>query len=190
MLPEIRKQARFACRALPIDAREELVQEVIATSYQLFRRLTARGKVKLAYPTPLAQFAIKHAREGRRMGSRRNSQDVTSPSTLAMNRVAFERLDRLNPRTGRWREVLIEDRTAGPAEIAAARIDWADWLRSMSRRQRAIAGFLAIGETTGAAAKQFQLSPARISQLRLWFQDNWLQFQDEERSASNTSLRT
>jgi hypothetical protein len=33
----------------------------------------------------------------------------------------------------------LNSRTAGPAETAAARIDWSNWLRSLSRRQRAIA---------------------------------------------------
>jgi transposase-like protein len=70
----------------------------------------------------------------------------------------------------------VEDRTAGPAEIAAARIDWAAWLRSMSRRQRAIACLLARGETTGAVARKFRISAVRISQLRTWFRENWEQF--------------
>ena len=61
-------------------------------------------------------------------------------------------------RRGEWREVLAEDRTAGPAETAAARIDWVDWLRSLSRHQRAIACTLAGGESTGVAAWKFCIS--------------------------------
>jgi len=175
-LPTIREQAEYAFRRVPFEAREELVQEVVAMAYRMFHRLAMKGKMKLAYPTPLAQFSIRNVRAGRRIGSPRNKHDVISRSVPARNGVAIKPLDRFNPRTGRWREVLVEDRTAGPAEIAAARIDWAAWLRSMSRRQRAIASLLARGETTGAVARKYRISAGRISQLRTWFRANWEQF--------------
>ena len=175
-LPTIREQAEYAFRRVPFEAREELVQEVVAMAYRMFHRLATRGKMNLAYPTPLAQFAIRNVRAGRRIGSRRNKHDVISRSFPARNGFAIKPLDRFIPRTGRWHEVLLEDRTAGPAEIAAARIDWAAWLRSMSRRQRAIASLLARGETTRAVARKYRISAGRISQLRTWFRENWEQF--------------
>ena len=115
-------------------------------------------------PTPLAQFAIKKVRAGRRIGSRGNIRDVTSPRARVTKGFTIERLDRFNRRSGEWREALVEDRTAGPAETAVARIDWAAWLRSLSRRQRTIASVLATGETTGVAARgsdSAQLGSAR-----------------------------
>jgi hypothetical protein len=48
----------------------------------------------------------------------------------------------------------------GPVETAATRIDWAAWLRSLSRRPRTISSVLAGGETTQVAARRFHLSPA------------------------------
>jgi hypothetical protein len=182
MLPEIRKQANFAFRRLPVDGREELVQEVVATAYGLFVRLCQRKKPALVYPTPLAQFAIRKVRAGRRLGSRCNIRDVTSPRARVAKGFTIERLDRFNQRTGQWREALVEDRTAGPAETAVARIDWAAWLRSLSRRQRTIASLLATGETTGVAAQRFRLSPARISQMRVWFRESWQRFHGESPS--------
>jgi hypothetical protein len=179
MLPEIKMQARFAFRRVPVEDREELVQEAIAAAYGLFVSLRRRGKLALAYPTPLAKFAIRHVREGRRIGSRCNSRDIMSARSRASNGIVIERLDQFNGSRGEWREVLVEDRTAGPAETAAARIDWAAWLRSLSRRQRTIACSLAGGETTGAAARKFKISQARISQLRMWFRDNWNRFHGE-----------
>jgi hypothetical protein len=175
-LPTIREQAEYAFRRVPFEAREELVQEVVAMAYRMFHRLAMKGKMKLAYPTPLAQFSIRNVRAGRRIGSPRNKHDVISRCVPARNGFVIKPLDRFNPRTGRWHEVLVEDRTAGPAEIAAARIDWAAWLRSMSRRQRAIASLLARGETTGAVARKYRISTGRISQLRIWFRENWEQF--------------
>ena len=57
LLPAIREQAEYAFRRVPFDAREELVQEAIATAYDLFVSLCRRGKTSLAYATPLTKFA-------------------------------------------------------------------------------------------------------------------------------------
>jgi DNA-binding NarL/FixJ family response regulator len=76
-----------------------------------------------------------------------------------------------------WNQQLVEDRQAGPAEIAAARIDVAAWLGSLSKRHRRIAKALALGTSTSEVARQFGLCPARISQLRSWFRRHWEEFQ-------------
>ena len=101
-----------------------------------------------------------------------NARDVTSLSGRASSGIAIKRLDQFARRTGEWREVLVEDRTAGPAQTAAARIDWPNWLHSLSRRQRAIACTLASGESSGTTARKFGLSAARISQLRAWLREH------------------
>jgi hypothetical protein len=182
MLPDIRKQASLAFRRIPVDAREELIQEVVAQAYGLFVRLAQRRKLDLVFATPLAQFAIRKVRAGRRIGSRRSSRDVMSSSASVTKGFTIERLDRFNRRNGEWREALVEDRTAGPADTAAARIDCVAWLSSLSPRQRTIASVLATGETTGIAARTFRLSPARISQLRVWFRESWRRFHGETHS--------
>ena len=79
-----------------------------------------------------------------------------------------------------WRTALVEDRRAGPAEIAAARIDVAAWLRTLSRRDRQIAKTLATGESTCGVARQFNLSSGRVSQLRGELEASWRGFQGEE----------
>ena len=60
-------------------------------------------------------------------------------------------------------EVVVEDRRAGPAEVVAARIDFGDFLRSLSSRYRRIAAVLATGESTTATARKFHVSPGRVS---------------------------
>ena len=69
---------------------------------------------------------------------------------------------------------------AGPAETAIVRIDFATWLRFLPRRLRKIAAFLASGETTTAASKQFHLSQGRISQIRKELFLAWHYFQGDE----------
>jgi hypothetical protein len=83
-------------------------------------------------------------------------------------RLHVDRLDHFDDEESTWEEVLVEDRRAGPAEIAVCRINFANWLRLLSRRQRKIAMTLAGGETTIEAAKKFGVMAGRISQLRQW----------------------
>ena len=73
MLPQIRRQALAAFRRQRSEAREELIQEVVANSYRTWVLLVRRGKESVAYPTPLAQYAIRQVRDGRRVGGRLNA---------------------------------------------------------------------------------------------------------------------
>jgi hypothetical protein len=47
---------------------------------------------------------------------------------------------------------VVEDRNAGPAEVAATRIDFSDWLATLPERNRRIAETLATGECTSSVA--------------------------------------
>lgn len=179
MLPLILDHLQFAFRLLNRDARAELIQEGIANSCLAYCRLAERGKEDLAYPSVLARFAIAQIRAGRRVGSKLNIRDVSSPFCQKQKGVQLDRLDQYDPLEECWREILIEDRTAGPAETAAVRIDFQDWMASLSARDRRIARKLAEGETTSFVAQLFRLCPGRISQLRRELMENWLAFQGE-----------
>jgi hypothetical protein len=74
---------------------------------------------------------------------------------------------------------LVESKAAGPAETAAAKIDIGDWFSRMTSRDQEIANFLAVGNTTGETARQFEVSPGRISQKRREYQRDWREFQGE-----------
>ena len=76
-----------------------------------------------------------------------------SPRACLTKGFTIERLDHFNLQTGQWCEALVEDRTAGPAQIAETRIDFAGWLRTLSNRDRELAETLARGETTGCVAR-------------------------------------
>ena len=177
MLPQIRRQASIAFRNQRFEVREELIQEVIANSYRAWVLLVRRGKESVVYPTPLAQYAIRQVRGGRRVGGRLNLHDILSPQARRHYGITIERIDRRDPQDGVWNEQLVEDRRAGPAETAAARLDLTAWLRTLTKRNRQIAKALSLGETTGAVARQFGLSAGRVSQLRVWLREHWEQFQ-------------
>jgi hypothetical protein len=178
LLPLIEKQARVAFRHSPSCEREELIAEVVANCYVAYVRLIERGLGNAIFATPLALYAIKQIHAGRRVGTKLNVRDVSSPYCQRQKRVRLQRLDRRDS-TGGWKEVLVEDRHAGPAEVAASRIDFAAWLRTLTSKQRRIAKTLATGESTRVTARKFRVSAGRVSQMRRELHDAWLSFQGE-----------
>ena len=188
LLPAIRQQAHVAFRFSPREEREELIAEVVANAFCAFHRLAQRGKTELAYATPLAWYAIRQIRAGRLVGTSLNIHDVSSRYCQQTKDVCCERIDQYDDERDSWQEVLVEDRHATPADIAVTRIDFAVWLRRLSRQRRQIAKVLARGETTKVTAKRFGLTAGRISQMRREFQDAWRDFQGEAAEHSRTAL--
>ncbi|MCE9555423.1 MAG: hypothetical protein K8T91_18895 [Planctomycetes bacterium] len=176
MLPLIRRHAAVSFRHLDPEARAEAVQEVVANALVAFRRLVELGKIHVAFPSPLARYGVAQVRAGRRVGGSLNCKDVSSLHCQNQKRLTLERLDYFDAEENCWTEVLIEDRTAGPAETAISRIDFSDWLRSLSRQKQRVASTLAMGESTKATARRFHLSPGRVSQLRQELKLAWEQF--------------
>ena len=166
MLPLIRRHAAVSFRHLDAEARAEAVSEAVANALVAFRRLVELGKVDVAYASPLARYAVAQIRAGRRVGASLNCKDVTSLHCQNQKRLTLERLDYYDTEEMCWQEVLVEDRHAGPAQTAASRIDFGNWLGTLPAKRRRIASVLATGETTLATARRFRLSPGRISQLR------------------------
>jgi FixJ family two-component response regulator len=59
------------------------------------------------------------------------------------------------------------------------RLDFDSWLSTLSNRDRRLAEKLAFGETTGAVARKFRISAARVSQLRGELCASWHRFVGE-----------
>jgi hypothetical protein len=176
MLPAIRRVACYSFRHAPQWQREELISDTVAKAYVAYVDLVARGRSSLAYPTVLAGYAIRQIRSGRQVGASQNVQDVLSP--LAQRKKGFSIRPLIEDATGgRWEDHLVEDRKANPADVAACRVDFRDWLGRLKRFKRRVALRLAAGDTTSDAARYFRLSLGRVSQLRQELRENWNAFQ-------------
>lgn len=176
MLPTIRTHARISFRHLNPEARSEHIQAALCSAWNMYHRLAELDKLDLAYPTVLARFAVSQVKDHRKVGGKLNIQDVMSRYCQHKKHVSVERLDRFDRTTDEWLEIVVEDRRAGPAEVACVRLDFMAWLKSLPTRLRRIAKLLANGETTTAVARKFKLSAGRISQLRRKFYFSWLKF--------------
>ncbi len=60
-----------------------------------------------------------------------------------------------------------------PADVAAFKIDFAQWLATWKGKKRAVLVALAVGNATSEVAAQFNISPSRVSQLRREYEDSW-----------------
>ena len=186
MLPTIKLQAEHRLRRLPGHEREELLAEAIAIAFCMFVNLVQRGKIDLAYATPLAVYGCRQALVGRRAGHPLNVNDITSRHCQKRKRVRVERLDRFDVKKGQWREAVVEDHRTPVPDQAAFRCDFPEWLKTLSNRDRQIAETLSTGEGTSKTAKRFGVSPGRISQVRTKLREAWRDFHGEAVCAAAT----
>ena len=82
--------------------------------------------------------AVKHYRAGRLTGGSVNARDVGSVR-CRLGGCRIEPIDR-------WHESLCDRRRASPAEVAALRVDFEDWYRTLSSRNQRVVKALAQGE--------------------------------------------
>jgi hypothetical protein len=177
MMPQIVHYAKFAFRHMKPEARAEAVQEVVCNALKAFARLVQLNNTDIAYPTVLARYGVRQARDGRKVGGSLNVKDVLSKYCQDRKGVMVERLDKFNDQDGCWEEAVVQDtRNASVPEIVAFRCDFADWLNSLKRRDRRIAEFLSLGNRTSEAARKFKVSEGRVSQLRRELAESWKQF--------------
>jgi hypothetical protein len=182
LLPAIVAHARFAFRHLRGEARQDAVQEVIANSLVAFIALARRGKLELVYPTVLAKYAVAQINEGRRVGNRLSIRDVLSRYCQVNKHVTVERLDQFDEKDNEWKEAVVQDTRSAPVpDIVAFRCDFADWLKSLKRRDRRLAQYLSLGNRTRDAAKEFGVSEGRVSQLRSELAASWNAFTGDNR---------
>jgi len=191
LLPRIENHARMVFRHVrcPVT-REERVAEVSALAWKWFCRLVERGKDVMNFPMVFAGLVARTVRYGRRLCGTERANDVMSP--VAQRRHGFvvtslplstrARLDDLyaSPH-GQEMQDAYEDRLKDntrtpPPEQAAFRIDFPQWLKTLSARQRRILRAMSLNERTKDLSKRFSISPGRISQMRRDFKDGWQRF--------------
>jgi hypothetical protein len=186
-LPRIRRHARIAFRDVRcFPTREDRIAEAEALAWKWWLRLRERGKDPTAFVSTLAVLACRAVRSGRRLCGQERARDVHS--ARAQQRHQFRLAvyphhtqrsyeDRHRPQGQRigdaYEEWLQDNRQTPVPEQVAFRCDFPVWLARWDDRRRALLACMMLNESTSSLAAQFQVSQARISQLRREFRESW-----------------
>lgn len=178
ILPLIQRHARMAFRHVCCRQRHaDCLAETIALSWRWFLDLARRGKDATRFPVVLASYAARSVRCGRRVCGQIPAQDVMSEVAQQRHGFAVGKLPDCATLDGNPLMEALQDNTRTPPPDAAAfRIDWPAWLITWSDRDRRLIQAMALGERDKDLAKQFGLSPGRLSQLRRQFHESWTDF--------------
>jgi hypothetical protein len=181
ILPKVEAHGRFCFRKMRCHHRqEEAVAEMVALAWHWFLRMAQRGKDACAFPTVLAGFAARHVNRGRRLCGKERSTETLSSFSQQQHGFEVERLPldasgSHNPLT----EALHDNTQTPVPDQVAFRVDFPNWRRTRTKRDRRILDALMVGERPKTVARRLGLSPSRVAQLRRDFQEDWERYGDE-----------
>jgi len=162
MLPAILKHAKCAFAYLKPEARQEAVQEVVASACQAFVRMVGKGKIDIAHPMALARHGFKQTRDHRKVRGHLNIGDPLGRYCQTRKGVVVEKLDHFHREENAWTEAVVDDtRTAQVSDsgIVASRADFADWLKTLDHRDRRIAESLSLGTPPATSRESSSSAP-------------------------------
>jgi hypothetical protein len=177
LLPTVQQNALIVFRHLPRSDREEACAEATASAFQSYVRLKAQGKNPAAFRSMLATFAARAVASGRHVGGRSTTRDVLAAP--AQRRHGF-RVRSLAWPGEHWSDILCDNSQTPVPDQVAFRIDFPQWLSTLSARDRRMAEELSLGHAAHEIAQRFHLSRGRVTQLRRRWQREWLAFCDED----------
>jgi hypothetical protein len=193
LLPIVQRHAHVAFHHLPAAHREEAVAEAVASSFESFCRLKARGKDPVRdFPSAMAKFGVLSVKNDRHVGGTSSSQDVLSPKAQQMRGFRVEQLPsasgqdsnnlvaRTRQECEKYQELLHDSRVWPVPDRVAFRIDFPAFLKTLSRRDRRLLYFLAQGNSGADAARKFHLTEGRIAQLRQQWRLEWNAMHSDE----------
>jgi hypothetical protein len=190
MLPQIVAVARFGFRdvACP-EKKADAIAEVVGLSWKWYCRLDHLGQKDRAFPTALAGYGVKQVKSGRGVaGQCRTSDAMNAHAQLRFGfhvepivdgrRLFVEACGKPSGQRhlDAWEEMLKDNSQTPVPDQVQFRLDWADWLGTRSSRDRRLIGDMSQGERTNELADKFRMSPARISQKRREFREDWGRF--------------
>ena len=124
-------------------------------------------------------------KSGRRLCGQERVNDVLSPLAQQKCHFAVEKLPDFSTLHGSPLEEALHANMVSPVlEQVAFRLDFPAWLTSLTKRDHAIVEDLMLGERTLDVAAKYGLSPARISQKRREYCQDWQSFCGEGLSTS------
>jgi hypothetical protein len=192
LLPRLEAHGQVFFRRLrPRSLREERIAEMIAMSWQWYRRLAEQGKDAAQFPTMLATFAARAVKSGRRLCGKESAKDALS--STAQRRHGFQVLNLpvgYHPVREALKYALTDNTATPPDEQACFRIDFPAWLGTRTERDRRVVQDLMQGERAFDVSRKYGMSRSRVSQMRRAFHDDWTRFCGEAAVPRDTPAST
>ena len=177
MLPELSSRLHYRLFEHGPDRQAEFVAEGIALSWQAF--LSARRRGKEITAGNLAWFAVRSVLSGRRLAGA-SSLDAMSDRPLARERIG-ERVSLHDlPDGTAFHRTWADRRWKWPIlEYAMLSIDWTDFRKGLSDRDRVLLDLRLAGTRQKAIAEVLNVTPARICQRLVELRRKWEDFQGD-----------
>jgi hypothetical protein len=203
LVPRITTHAQIAfCNVRCPGRKADLISETLGLCWAWFRRLAARGRDPGQFASALATFAARAARCGRRVTGQESSTDVLSERARARHGFTLSSLpaavrnsheslygDVTRQRQQDAFEERLQANAVTPvADQVAFRIDFPAWLNTRTARERRIIRAMLRDERTKDIARQFGVSPGRVSQLRREFERGWERFCGDGEPAAGVAV--
>lgn len=182
ILPRIELHAQIFFRHVKCpNKKSDCIAEVIAIAWKWFRRLAEKGKDATQFVSALARLAARAVNSGRRLCGQSKAKDVLNEQTQQRCSFTVSSLPNGSSLNGNVFDEALAENTVSPVpEQVAFRLDFPAWRLTRYERDRRLIDELMVGERTLDVARKHGLSPARISQLRREFHDDWSTFCDME----------
>ncbi len=188
-LSAVEDAVKFAFRRrLRHQEYEEALAEARAAAWSAWHGLVERGQDPVEVGVHgIAGNAIRWVRARRKVGNTtcgRGAMDVYHPRAQAacgftLVSLDSDYVDSEDSTPGSWREWLTEDNKVTPADEAAFRVDFANWLAALPERKRRVAELLAEGHEGVVVARLVGIAPSRVTQLRSELAASWRAFQGQ-----------
>lgn len=155
--PVIRKYAKRVFRGTP--NREELVDDAVSLGWEAWS--AARKIIK---PKRFAYYACLRVKCERQF--RQSERSIETKSLRGV----------VKPLRGNLTAPITTRPGDNPATIARLRVDFAAWLLALSESKTAYLECFLLGETTTEIAAKFDVTLARVSQIRRELLEHWRVF--------------
>jgi hypothetical protein len=178
VLPRVLSHGRVSFRHVKCrDRRADAIQEMIGLAWLWHLRLAEKGKDATQFPTALASYAARAVKSGSRVAGQERAHDILSPLAQQGHHFAVGKLPDFSTLNGSPLEEALHDNMVSPVpDQVAFKIDFPGWLATLDQRNRELVEDMAMGHRTQDLAEKYRLSPARISQMPRYFEQDWTHF--------------
>ncbi len=178
LMPRLCKIASHFFKEYDADKRDDAMQSVLVTAFEIMKQLAEKGRLEDAYANPIAKYAIGRYREGRLGGLPSCSADVFGERCRWLGRSSIKHFGLATEIADSFEsEATVTDARYPVQRQVQFKMDFMEnWYRQQTPKDQEIIRDLARGETTNDVSRKFGLSAARISQLRRKYSDSWYAF--------------